>query len=43
MDKKLVKINTKEQIADMATKTLSASTIEKFRKKNILGNYDEMK
>jgi hypothetical protein len=36
---KLVKINTKEQIADMATKILSASTIEKFSN-IVLGNYD---
>ncbi len=34
---KLVKINTKEQIADMATKILSASTIEKFSN-IVLGN-----
>jgi hypothetical protein len=36
---KLVKINTKERIADMATKILSASTIEKFSN-IVLGNYD---
>jgi hypothetical protein len=36
---KLVKINTKEQIADMATKILSASTIKKFSN-IVLGNYD---
>ena len=39
---KLVKINTKEQIADMATKILNSSTIEKFSK-IVLGNYDETK
>ncbi len=36
---KLVKINTKDQIADMATKILSASMIEKFSN-IVLSNYD---
>jgi hypothetical protein len=39
---KLVKVNMKEQIADMATQILNSSTIEKISKV-VLGNYDEMK